>query len=87
MNVLAQPFAASDPEAIRKRPIRLGERTARTGRDFSYRTHCPEAKLTVSVQCEGYAPYLSQTLARHQGVFCGPTIELGTVEVQVAASQ
>jgi hypothetical protein len=82
LNVLMQPVGATDP-----RPIPLGPRAVKTGHDFSYRTFCPSAKLNVTIACEGYAPYESQTYFREQGAFCGPTIDIGTVTVKRPAKQ
>jgi len=79
LNVLMQPEGATD-----KKPFALGPRAVTTGHDFSYRTFGPSGKVNVTIACEGYASYESQTFVRQQ---CGPTIDLGTVTIKRAAEQ
>jgi hypothetical protein len=87
MNVLVQPFAASHPDEIAKRPIPLSPRSVKTGMTFHYRTYAPSAKLNVTIDCDGYRPYMSQAFVREQGTLCGPTIDLGTVTVERVAEE
>jgi hypothetical protein len=77
LNVFMQADGATD-----KRPFPLGPRAVTTGHDFSYRTFGPSGKLNVTIACDGYAPYESQTFVWEQAASCGPTIDLGTVTIK-----
>ncbi len=82
LNILMQPEGSQNRRPILRRP-----RAVTTGHDFSLQTFCPSAKLNVTIACEGYAPYESQTFDRQQGASCGPTIDLGTVTIKRAIDQ
>lgn len=81
-----QPCTLSVFAQRRERPderlVSLGSREVKTGAGFSYRTFCPTANVHVTITCEGYVPYTSQTFLREQGTTCPSTIDLRSVTVE-----